>query len=155
MFDHHRKSPWFCEKYDPAEEFAKLRTRVRKEGWRGRIHVFLQDLETGKFDPDLHEPEEGVAKETTNGDVPKDVNGTEEPKTTVEDEIQDADEDTQESKPETNGKTSPEKRQKSQPEEASVEPEGNQVMIRTIPPDIGRLKLEEASIYSLGTILRY
>jgi hypothetical protein len=31
-------------------------------------------------------------------------------------------------------------------EEISVPPEGNQVMIRTIPPDIGRVKLEEVSV---------
>jgi hypothetical protein len=27
-----------------------------------------------------------------------------------------------------------------------VMPEGNQVMIRTIPPDIGRVKLEDVSV---------
>ena len=34
-------------------------------------------------------------------------------------------------------------------EEVSVSPEGHQVMIRTIPPDIGRVKLETVGIYIL------
>lgn len=44
---------------------------------------------------------------------------------------------------ETNGKSSSDKRNINRGEEISVPPEGNQVMIRTIPPDIGRVKLEE------------
>jgi hypothetical protein len=57
MFDHLRNFPWFAEKYDPAPEFQALRTRVRKEGWKGRLDTFLLDLESGKFDPHLTEPE--------------------------------------------------------------------------------------------------
>lgn len=56
MFEHHRKSPWFAEKYDPSPEFVQLRARVRKEGWKGRMNAFLSDLESGKCDPDLNEP---------------------------------------------------------------------------------------------------
>jgi len=51
MFDHHRKSPWFAEKYDPSAQYAYLRKRVRKEGWRGRLNTFLENLDAGLFDP--------------------------------------------------------------------------------------------------------
>ncbi|KAJ6627363.1 hypothetical protein B0H10DRAFT_1994098 [Mycena sp. CBHHK59/15] len=71
MFEHHRKSPWFSEKYDPAPGFQRLRRRVRKEGWKDRVNTFLLDLEAGKFDPDLNEPEvESPTKENgaTNGE---------------------------------------------------------------------------------------
>src|SRR5258708_37034565 len=57
MFDHHRKSPWFFEKYDPAPDFENIRMRVRKEGWKGRLSAFFHDLELGQFDPDFNEPE--------------------------------------------------------------------------------------------------
>lgn len=72
MFSHHRKSPWFAEKYSPAPEFVALRARIRRIGWRGRLDTFLMDLETGKFDPDFNEPDpEGsssVMESNTNGD---------------------------------------------------------------------------------------
>lgn len=140
MFDHHRKSPWFAEKYDPAAELQNLRDRVRKEGWHGRLNTFLHDLELGKFDPQStevdHEPSSPV-KDSANGDQI-----LAEDRRPGDDELQfhvDGDDDAQE----PNGKGSGEKHN-SKDEEASVLPEGNQVMIRTIPPDIGRVKLEEA-----------
>ena len=69
MFEHHRKSPWFAEKYDPAPEFQALRTRVRKVGWRGRMDAFVMDLESGKFDPDLSDlVAETVSKENADGE---------------------------------------------------------------------------------------
>ncbi|KAH7930063.1 hypothetical protein BV22DRAFT_1055685 [Leucogyrophana mollusca] len=158
MFDHHRKSPWFAEKYDPASEFVALRRRVRKEGWKGRMNAFLDDLESGKFDPDLNEPEveaPSPVKENSGGDiVPIDATGVsvpaEESKNGGEDDMQfnlDAEDDAGEheaTKAETNGKASYDNRRNNRGEEISVPPEGNQVMIRTIPPDIGRLKLEDA-----------
>lgn len=161
MFDHHRKSPWFAEKYDPAPEFERLRTRVRKEGWKGRLGSFLHDLESGKFDPDLNEAESeptSPVKEThgTNGESSNDVNGTsapvEEPKVSQgDDDMQfnmDAEEDPGENdapRTDTNGKSNSIDRRNNRGEEISVPPEGNQVMIRTIPPDIGRVKLEDVS----------
>ncbi|KAH7916110.1 hypothetical protein BJ138DRAFT_1053312 [Hygrophoropsis aurantiaca] len=154
MFDHHRKSPWFAEKYDPSPEFVALRRRVRKEGWKDRINTFLGDLESGKFDPDLNEPEVDLPspmKETNNGEsAPTDVAAGEESKNGGDDEMQfnmDAEEDAAEqetSKMEANGKASYDNKRNNRGEEVSVAPEGNQVMIRTIPPDIGRFKLEDA-----------
>ncbi|TFK43085.1 hypothetical protein BDQ12DRAFT_674366 [Crucibulum laeve] len=162
MFDHHRKSPWFAEKYDPAPEFQNLRTRVRKEGWKGRLSTFLHELESGKFDPDLNEPEaepSSPVKETAaNGEngTTTETNGNgnaaaEETKPAVgDDDMQfnvEADEEAADETPrtETNGKSNSDKRRTDgRGEEVSVPVEGNQVMIRTIPPDIGRVKLEEA-----------
>ncbi|PPQ68654.1 hypothetical protein CVT24_005385 [Panaeolus cyanescens] len=135
MFEHHRKSPWFAEKYDPAPEFVNLRARVRKEGWKGRMTAFLNDLELGKFDPDASEAENepsSPAKENGEPESHQDVK--------AEDE---GDQDDEGEHGDANGKASGGKRA-TKVEEVSVPPEGNQVMIRTIPPDIGRVKLEEA-----------
>ena len=45
--------------------------------------------------------------------------------------------------------------QENRGEEISVDCEGNQVMIRTIPPDIGRVKLEEVSFYTTDVMLAF
>lgn len=161
MFEHHRKSPWFAEKYDPAPEFQNLRMRVRKEGWKGRLDTFLDDLESGKFDPDLNEPDgepsSPVKENPANDDTKAESNGTAVPTATDntkptagEDDMQfnvDADEEAADGdapRVDANGKASSDNRRQVRGEEISVPPEGNQVMIRTIPPDIGRVKLEEA-----------
>ncbi|KAL4082083.1 hypothetical protein V8B97DRAFT_1927313 [Scleroderma yunnanense] len=150
MFDHHRKSPWFAEKYDPSSDFVSLRRRVRKEGWNDRLDAFLHDLEAGKFDPDLNESESEspAAKEITSG-APGEGMATEETKNAADDDMQfnmDAEEDGgdhEASRLEINGRGGIDNKRGNRGEEISVPPEGNQVMIRTIPPDIGRLKLEE------------
>jgi hypothetical protein len=158
MFDHHRKSPWFAEKYDPAPEFVHLRRRLRKEGWKGRLGLFLDDLESGVFDPGFNEPSEqepvkeapfnGVSSE--NIDVgPADAEDIK-PPTTGDDEMPtvDAEEEAGENdagRAETNGRGNRDSKPNNRGEEVSVTPEGNQVMIRTIPPDIGRFRLEEVS----------
>ncbi|CCM03367.1 uncharacterized protein FIBRA_05497 [Fibroporia radiculosa] len=167
MFEHHRKSPWFSEKYEPAPEYTSLRTRVRKVGWRGRMDAFLLDLETGKFDPDLNEPEPDVASPTKDsapsGDTTSnavDASSTqaghvEEQKPAInagggDDDMQfnveaeDEGGDNEANRLDTNGKASSDPKRNSRGEEVSVLPEGNQVMIRTIPPDIGRMKLEDS-----------
>ena len=157
MFEHHRKSPWFAEKYSPAPEFASLRQRVRKEGWKGRINTFLVDLEAGKFDPELldteHEqtsqPKENATSvdnppaesNGTTGEEQKGMGGDEEMQFTLEPEEDNVDNDP--GRPEANGKSSFDNKRTNRGDEVSVMPEGNQVMIRTIPPDIGRIKLEE------------
>ena len=165
MFDHHRKSPWFVEKYDPGTEFVNLRARTRREGWKGRESSFLLDLEAGKFDPDFNEPvpeaepTSPIKENPANGEssVTMETNGTtvpaEEPKTGGgDDEMQfnDAEEeagdntgDNETSRIEPNGKPFGKNERFTRGEEISVPPEGNQVMIRTIPPDIGRVKLED------------
>jgi len=167
MFDHHRKSPWFVEKYDPAPEFVNLRAKTRREGWKGRESTFLLDIEAGKFDPDFNEPvpeaepTSPVKENPINGEstIVTGANGNvlvEEPKAGGgDDEMQfnmDAEEeaggdnagDHDTNRVEANGKSSGKNERFARGEEISVPPEGNQVMIRTIPPDIGRVKLEDA-----------
>ncbi|KAI6122847.1 hypothetical protein EDD17DRAFT_1802943, partial [Pisolithus thermaeus] len=152
MFDHHRKSPWFAEKYDPSPEFVALRRRVRKEGWRGKLDAFLHDLEAGKYDPDLNESESElpVTKESNTSGGPGDGTAPEDAKNAADDDMQfnmDAEEDGADHEPsraEVNGRVFVDNKRGNRGEEISVLPEGNQVMIRTIPPDIGRFKLEEA-----------
>ncbi|KAI0693827.1 hypothetical protein BC835DRAFT_1352352 [Cytidiella melzeri] len=167
MFEHHRKSPWFAEKYDPSPEFGQLRARVRKEGWRGLLNAFLADVEIGKYDPDLNEPEPvplspSLKPETaTNGDAVH-INGTDsggaapeesKPSVSTDDTMQfnvepdDEGGDQDAARGDTNGnarQSSDSRRPADRGEEISIPPEGNQVMIRTIPPDIGRIKLEDA-----------
>ena len=168
MFEHHRKSPWFAEKYDPSPELVQLRARVRKVGWKGRLDSFLLELDSGKYDPDLNEPEPEVesasaGKDATNGDANV-ANGADPTKSPVistsgddqkpgapaDDDMQfnvEPEDDAGEqdaSRADMNGKQSADaKRMMNRGEEISIPPEGNQVMIRTIPPDIGRQKLEE------------
>ncbi|KAK2462296.1 hypothetical protein APHAL10511_005602 [Amanita phalloides] len=155
MFDHHRKSPWFAEKYDPAPEFQNLRTRVRKEGWKDRLNAFLHDLESGKFDPDLNEssepePTSPMKESVSNGEAgSKETNGAAVEETKGDDDIQfnvDADDEggDNDTTRDAGGKSVNDNKRNNRGEEISVMPEGNQVMIRTIPPDIGRVKLEEA-----------
>lgn len=158
MFEHHKKSPWFAEKYDPSPEFQTLRTRVRKEGWKGRLDIFLHDLESGKFDPDLSEPEPEPSSPLSADHAAVEVNGApvigEDIKHVAggDDDMQDAvdaDEepgDNDASRPDANGKSVSDGKRHNRGEEASALPEGNQVMIRTIPPDIGRVKLEEVCL---------
>ncbi|KAH8106075.1 hypothetical protein BXZ70DRAFT_1037538 [Cristinia sonorae] len=159
MFDYHRKSPWFAEKYDPSPQFVNLRARVRKVGWRGKIDAFVEDLDAGKFDPDLRETEQEqeptspMKNPGTNGaDVSqagiaetseevKPINGDDEMQFGAEPEDDPNDPDG--NRGDTGNRPSDTKRGKFN-EELAVEPEGNQVMIRTIPPDIGRVKLENA-----------
>lgn len=115
----------------------------------------MVDLETGKFDPDangLEQEEQATAKETTTngeavqtgGDAP-DSNAA----PTSTDEQKGGDDEMQfnaegeDEGGDANGKQDDSKRPVNRGEELAVPPEGNQVMIRTIPPDIGRIKLEE------------
>jgi hypothetical protein len=164
MFEHHRKSPWFAEKYDPSPEFVELRERLKREGWKGRINAFIPDLEQGKFDPGQGEAEsDGVSKEpASNGAFGENVDsavgltGAADAPNAADDEIPGDEEEGNENeggKSTTNGRTSKNTRSDNRGEEFAVMPEGNQVMIRTIPPDIGRLKLEEVCFVSLARLL--
>lgn len=158
MFDYHRKSPWFAEKYDPAPQFSTLRARVRKVGWRGRIDAFLLELDAGKYDPDLEEhelevPASPVKDSATNGVSAADPNNADhsedQPTTGGEDDLQfnvePEDDGNEQGGHRVDGGRSDVKRGKFN-EEMAVEPDGNQVMIRTIPPDIGRVKLEQVCL---------
>ena len=164
MFEHHRKSPWFAEKYDPSTEFVELRERLRREGWNGKINTFISDLEQGKYDPTQGDAEpDGVSKEpASNGAFGENTDsaigpaGAEDVPNVGEDDIPGDEEDGNDNegaKSITNGRTSKYTRSDNRGEEFSVMPDGNQVMIRTIPPDIGRLKLEEVHLTPLVMLL--
>ncbi|KAH8094761.1 hypothetical protein DFH11DRAFT_1555368 [Phellopilus nigrolimitatus] len=149
LFDHHRKSPWFAEKYDPSTEFANVRSRVRKIGWRGRMNQFVNELEDGKFDSSFNENEPEPSSPVKEGSsVPE--NGAADDTVKNEEEFgmglegeEEAADNAGDIKTDANGKSTFDAKRPGK-DEVSVMPEGNQVMIRTIPPDIGRMKLETA-----------
>ncbi|KAI0002946.1 hypothetical protein BJV74DRAFT_876354 [Russula compacta] len=153
MFDHHRKSPWFAEKYDPSAQYAYLRKRVRKEGWRGRLNTFLENLDGGLFDPqsgNLYQPsspakDDQEAQPDHDGLAPVD-----ESMKVDEDVIIEVEEEGDKLDANGKGVENGKKDSRDRGEEVSVAPEGHQVMIRTIPPDIGRVKLE--TVGALDTI---
>jgi hypothetical protein len=132
MFDYHRRLAWFIEKYDPAERYEDLRARVRKEGLNSTIDHFILELEGGKHDPG-QSPNEAMDADGT-------ASTTQE--TLDEDDTMAGEEEPakQDDKP-TNGHIA----KPVSPGEISIMPSGPQLMIRTVPPDIGRIKLEQAS----------
>jgi len=148
LFDYHRKAPWFQERYDPAPVFENLRKRVRKRGWQGKVHQFLVDLEDGKYDPDLTAIE--PAPKPINDTAPSsDAVGDEKPASPVKDESDAKQEDEPMFDDEGDeGRGGRDRvRITTGSDEISIPPEGNEVMIRTIAPDIGRIKLEEVRAY--------
>ncbi|KAG8829040.1 hypothetical protein FRC17_007179 [Serendipita sp. 399] len=128
MFDYHRNFTWFKEKYDTGERYADMRDRVRKYGWEGAIDFFVNELEAGKYDPttlSVHDPIQSIS--AGNDDRREDVD-------------HDGDDSMQ------GGISIPVSAPPTQtlaPGEAMVIPRHPQLMIKTLPPDIGRLKLEE------------
>jgi hypothetical protein len=156
MFDHHKKHPWFIEKYEPSEYYVNLRKRVRKQGWRGKATQFLLELEEGKFDNDILPLEESI--EPSGEESPSKISPetkSEPPKPadvkngTHEEDMSfglDAEEDQDhENKIEAGSKSTLDAKVSSRNDEISVMPEGNEILIRTLPPDISRVKLEEVS----------
>ena len=120
---------------------------------------FLNDLENGKFDRegDANEaeghdreresPKEGsTAPEGRAADEPESPTKPEEDFGTGLENEEEAADNAGDVKNDANGKASYDS--KPEKDEVSVLPEGNQVMIRTIPPDIGRVKLETVSLAS-------
>lgn len=132
MFEYHRRLAWFIEKYDPAERYDDLRARVRKEGLNGTIDQFILELEAGKHDP---------------GQSPGQVMDTDDTAPTTQ-ETQDEDDTMGGEEESTKPKIKPTNGHPAKlinPGEISIMPSGPQLMIRTIPPDIGRIKLEQVS----------
>lgn len=142
---------------------------MKREGWKGLSSRFLRELEEGKHDPSVTVPKppeaEGEARAATpsaveGGDVDMKVAGSSSPARPEESVAGDE-------PPAENGAASPSKSvtngangKKSEGEdgskptilrddEVSVDPEGNQVLIRTLPPDIGRVKLERVCFVGL------
>ncbi|KAG8759946.1 hypothetical protein FRC14_004499 [Serendipita sp. 396] len=141
LFEKHRTAAWFLEKYDPSERYSDLRARVRKQGWQGSLDQFVEQLEAGKFDyvfesgnskpteQTTTDPQTGEAQDSVKVEV-SETTQSEKPEK-VEEEEEDGDED-----PEwANGKNGDK-------DEVIIPHKGHQVMIKSIPPEIGRLQLE-------------
>lgn len=145
LFERHRKTAWFLEKYDPRDPYLDLRNRVRKTGWEGAIDKWVSELEEGKHDPvpDPATPAiahssstpangNGAAVAPTGGetnDNPSKSGPSETPKREDQDERDDESGDERERGPQDG-------------DEIIIPQKGHQIMIKTIPPDIGRLRLE-------------
>lgn len=172
MFRYHVRFPWFNEKYNPALPFVNLRRRVRREGWDGLVDKFIRELEDGQHDPAGIEATSTRSNPTQNNErmftqkcevpdekdednndqddeepIPPAQDGesgddaTVDPMTTVGDVAN----------VEVSEKLDPRELHSSvkgdrRDDEVMVEPDGNQVLIRTIPPDIGRVKLEKVNV---------
>ncbi|CAE6422176.1 unnamed protein product, partial [Rhizoctonia solani] len=143
LFNAHKSQVWFIERYDPATEHVTLRDRIKAEGRKGRTARFVQELEEGKYDPVMEDPTTATTEDKPEGS-PR-AEGRAESTNELDFDIENDDEGN--SKPTAdvteNGKAK-EGPQGGRDVECSMETEGNQVMIRTLPPDIGRVKLEQA-----------
>jgi hypothetical protein len=169
LYQHHKTTAWFIERYSPDEKYVTLRKRVRRDAWKNRVATFMRELEDGKFDVLATQPDPAVAPtQGTNGSV---LGGDVEVVATspVDDaELDRVDNEIKVEEDETDLKANVKVESESgtgsrkingghgsgtipPEEEASVMPDGNEAMIRTIPPDIGRMKLEEVRV-SYGTL---
>ncbi|KAG8720292.1 hypothetical protein FRC08_000652 [Ceratobasidium sp. 394] len=146
LFNAHKGQVWFIERYDPAPEYIALRDRIKVEGRKGRAARFLQELEEGKYDPVVEEPAALATTEPKPAASPHAEAGNDpanEHELDFDNENEDEGNPKQAAEPNENGKPK-EGPQGGRDEECSMETEGNQVMVRTLPPDIGRVKLEQA-----------
>ena len=98
--------------------------------------------------PDISDTPDTSAPVTSSEDSKPIMGGDDEMQFNVEQEDDAGDQDGP--RGDANGKQQGDaKRMANRGEEMSVPPEGNQVMIRTIPPDIGRMKLEEVRFFEV------
>lgn len=137
-----------------------LRTRVRKIGWKGRINQFVTELDNGLFDPNLDdaevEPSSPVSPTAARASLhpdPTDAKVEAKKEEDVFGMLMGGDEEAADNgdiKMDSPGKGVFDGRRNLRTDEVSVMPDGIQIMIRTIPPDIGRVKLETVttSFYS-------
>lgn len=147
LFNAHKAQVWFIERYDPAADYVALRDRIKAEGRKGRTARFVQELEEGKYDPVVEDPATTAAEAKPVASPP--AEGGVDPANDNEMDFDNENEEEGNAKPTTetaeNGKLK-EGPQGGRDVECSMETEGNQVMVRTLPPDIGRVKLEQVSL---------
>lgn len=124
------------------------------------MNTFLESLDAGVFDPqsgNLYQPSSPAKQSVTlkkeeakdDQETPPDHDGlapVDESMKVDEDVIVEVEEEGD--KLDANGKgiENGKRDSRDRGEEVSVAPEGHQVMIRTIPPDIGRVKLETVGV---------
>ncbi|KAG8985527.1 hypothetical protein FRB94_004889 [Tulasnella sp. JGI-2019a] len=168
LFDHHKGSTWFRERYGLEPQYADLRTRVRKNGLKGTINEFIQNLQQGKYDPllELDSTSPSAVNNSASvsyengGDTAKEDHQDPDVAGMIDEQRADDDLDINMFDQEVNGEGGGNENALTTPapvngsarvpggastsaEEVSAAPEGVQIMIRTIPPDIGRVKIEE------------
>ncbi|PVF96753.1 hypothetical protein CPB86DRAFT_736235 [Serendipita vermifera] len=128
MFEYHKKFAWFIEKYGNEDRYVDMRERVRQQGWKGMVSQFIVKLEGGELDPALP----GLKTITSDPEKKEESN-----------DISDLRRGVQTS---SGGKPT----RKVGEGEFMVAAEQPQLMIRMIPPEFGRLKLEEFLIACPG-----
>jgi len=149
LFEKHHTAAWFLEKYDPTEKYSDLRARVRKQGWHGALEHFLEELEAGKFDHIVE-----AAKISTANATEKAESQNGETQTTALDENSEEKKEDKSMKPEDEEDKiddDAEWNANGDNDEVVIPHKGHQVMIKTIPPDIGRLRLEPVCTHRLQT----
>jgi hypothetical protein len=147
LFNAHKGQVWFIERYDPTPEHLALRDRIKAEGRKGRTARFVQEMDEGKYDPVVEEPTTITSTEPKPSASPHaeaGVDSANDHELEFENENEDEGNPKQPAEANENGKPK-EGPQGGRDEECSMDTEGNQVMVRTLPPDIGRVKLEQVS----------
>jgi hypothetical protein len=149
LFEKHHTAAWFLEKYDPTEKYSDLRARVRKQGWHAALDHFLDELESGKFDHIVEAAKTTTATTVASAEKAEPQNG--EISATV------AAEETSEEKKEDKALKPENEEDKvdddvewnanGDSDEVVIPHKGHQVMIKTIPPEIGRLRLEPVCFF--------
>lgn len=115
------------------------------------MNQFINDLDEGKFDVNSSEsePPSSPMKEDMDTGASGDLTSKQDDQPKNDDEFgmgmdnEEAADNAGDLKSELNGRAYDTKLPGK--DEVAVLPEGNQIMIRTIPPDIGRVKLEKVS----------
>lgn len=153
LFEKHHEASWFLEKYDPTEKYSDLRARVRKQGWHGALDHFLEELEGGKFDH-IFEAAKGTTT-TITSEKAASQNGETQTTTVTESSEEKKEEksikqEDDEEKPEDDAEWP---NPNGDNDEVVIPHKGHQVMIKTIPPDIGRLTLEPVWSNTIPDIL--
>ncbi|KAM0745655.1 hypothetical protein T439DRAFT_330469 [Meredithblackwellia eburnea MCA 4105] len=141
FFDEMKEAIWFKERYDPAPDFEEQRKKRKEKGREGKLDAFLEELESGKFEHLSFDGPAYVKKKKGEGEngSPVKAGGDVEMKSV----------DDTESKPAAaegaNGDSL--KKGEGSPDESNgvnvkLKAAENQLLIKTIPPDISRKDLE-------------
>ena len=133
------------EKYDPRDPYLDLRNRVRKTGWEGAVDKWISELEEGKHDPVPDPATPAIARSSsipangnaitaasTSGETNDNPSKSGPPETPKREDQEDRDDESGDER----------ERGPQDGDEIIIPQKGHQIMIKTIPPDIGRLRLE-------------
>lgn len=132
---------------------------MRKTGWEGAVDKWISELEEGKHDP---VPDPAIAAITRSSPIPIPANGNSIAAASTSGETN---ENPSKSGPsETPKREDQEERDEESGDERERGPQdgdeiiipqkGHQIMIKTIPPDIGRLRLEPVRLF-VNVLIEY